>query len=103
MFDKLDLNHDVFKNLKGVFVIWHENNGIKNVVNVGTGNIAEELKKARKNIAITAFTHYGLYCTWVELSTFKIEGVANYLNDKLNPKIKLKELTNKSTPVNIPW
>jgi len=98
----LNLDHPHFKNLEGIYIIWH---GEPNpaVVYVGQGNIQDRLKKHRKDPQILTYKKNGLFATWAELNLINRDGVEKYLSDKWNPKIGRNFPGVQSIQVNSPW
>ncbi len=101
-FQKLDINHEYLKNLEGVYVIW---TGMKDrkVLRVGSGNIRAQLLALKKDIAIQAFSHLGLYVTWAEVGSIRRAGVETYLFNNLKPSFM--SYTPSAIPIKIvyPW
>ena len=100
---KLNLDHDYFASLDGVYIVWYEKKGEIVCLNVGYGNIVRELKKLKSDIAVKAFAEHGLYVTWSNLSKAQQLGTTIYLAKTLSPKIS--SVLPKALPlkINLPW
>lgn len=98
----LNLDHNHFNDLEGVYIIWH---GAPNpaVVCVGQGNIRERLRDHRKEQEILAYTGSGLYTTWSSLDKYLRDGVERYLVEKWKPKIGNRFPDVNPIAVNSPW
>ena len=46
--EKLNLDHEIFENLKGVYIIWSH----KNVIRLGSGTIKERLKEIQNKLLV---------------------------------------------------
>ena len=63
----VNLSHEYFQGLEGVYVIWHGGDGHShNVVKVGQGVIADRLSSHRNDPEIQAYARNALYVTWAE-------------------------------------
>lgn len=79
-FKTVNLNHDHFNDLKGVYIIW---NNVDGVVRVGSGKIKDRIADHRNDEVITAFGN--LKVTWAGVNANQMQGVEKYLADELNP------------------
>lgn len=100
--NKIDLSHDSFDKLSGVYVIWHSTNKPV-VVKVGSGIIRDELRKNKDDIAIQAFTKYGLFVSWAETPLLKRKPIETFLALELAPTIFPELSKTKPIQVNFPW
>lgn len=95
--EKLNLDHEIFENLKGVYIIWSH----KNVIRLGSGTIKERLKEHRENPEITEYPD--LKVTWAKVNANQMEGVEKYLADKLKPLVGERFPNRIPIKVNLPW
>ena len=101
--NKVDLDHQYLKGLEGIFIIW-AGKSPKTVLYAGSGNISDELKKLKKDIAIQAFAPHGLYATWTEVPGSRQDAVLSYIHTQLNPKMSSrKDFGGPTRKVNLPW
>ena len=75
----VNLNHEHFKNRRGVYIIWHGGTEPA-VVHVGQGNIRDRLAAHRNNPDIQQYKHLDLYVTWATVSEEFLLGVEGLLN-----------------------
>ena len=101
-FQKVNLDHLHFHDLKGVYVIWHGGPGPK-VVYVGQGTIAERLKAHRKDIRILLHSGLGLYVTWAKVDDKSRDGVELFVAGVLRPLVGAKFPQAQVIRVNLPW
>jgi len=97
---KLNIDHEYFAALEGVFILWYEKKGEILTLNVGSGNIVRELKKLKTDLAVKAFAEHGLYVTWAEIASTQQNGVLVYLSRNLMPKFQSP--LPKALPIKIP-
>ena len=99
----VNLSHEHFENMNGVYIIWH--GGIHpKVVYVSQGNIRQRLQAHRNNQEIQQYDYLDLFVTWASVNDAQRNGVEAYLADTWTPKVG-------STPyprtmrirVNSPW
>lgn len=98
---KLDLEHKYLQGFDGVFILWSGSNP-KSVIKIGEGNVPKEFSELKKDLAVMAFSHLGLFVTWAEVPGSKREGVINFLAGELKPKFKV-DSKSKPVKVNLPW
>ncbi|MDQ1265357.1 MAG: hypothetical protein QG635_507 [Bacteroidota bacterium] len=103
MLNNIDLDHKNLRNVEGVYIIWAEPEEGRLIIKVGKGDISDELKEARVEHAVQAFTNYTLFATWAEVSSLRRAGVELYLSKTLNPKIASNAKAAFATEVNLPW
>jgi len=98
----LNLSHEHFNNLEGIYIIWH---GGQNpaTVRIGQGNIRDRLTAHKNDKEILAYANLTLYVTWSEVSSTNRSGVETYLANKLNPKVGERFPNEKAIEVNLPW
>ncbi|MBM2813410.1 MAG: hypothetical protein HW421_172 [Ignavibacteria bacterium] len=101
--DKIDLEHKYLKGLEGVYIIWSQPEGKRNILKVSFGSIRTELKRDKEDLSLMAFSNYGIFVTWADVSSFKRKGVASYLIDQLKPKFVEKNVQASHIDVNLPW
>lgn len=73
-FLNLNLAHNHFQNMEGVYIIWHGGANPATVY-VGQGAIAERLQAHRANPQILAYSSYGLFVTWARVDAASRGGV----------------------------
>lgn len=100
--DDVDLDHEHFRGLSGVYVIWH---GGANpaVVYVGQGNVSARLRAHRSDPKIRRFAKHRLYVTWSSVPLVSCDGVEAYLARRWNPRIGKKHPMTPLIEVNAPW
>jgi hypothetical protein len=102
-FLKVNLTHNHFNDLEGVYIIWH---GAPNpsTVRVGQGNIRERVTAHRLDPEILKYTEtYSLYITWARVDFASKDGVENYLFNKLKPRLGERCPDCEAISVNLPW
>ena len=98
----VNLSHAHFKNLEGVYIIWHSGEHPWTVY-VGQGVIADRLKAHRQDDEILKFSHLGLFVTWARLDGTSRNGVERFLAESLEPKVGRSYPTDSPIQVNFPW
>ena len=98
----MNLSHVHFKNLEGVYIIWHSGEH-PGTVYVGQGVIADRLKVHRQDDEILKFSHLGLFVTWARLDASSRNGVERFLAESLNPKVGSNSPSGSPIQVNLPW
>lgn len=93
----LNLDHEVFNNLTGVYIIWSGDRTIR----VGSGIIQDRLKEHRENPEILAYGN--LKVTWARVNENQMESVEKYLADTLNPLVGDRFPNKTPLEVNLPW
>lgn len=93
----MNLNHEHFIELKGVYAIWSN----KTVVRLGSGLIKSRIIDHRNNIDISKYPD--LKVTWAKVNSSQMEGVEKYLSDTLNPAIGERFPERTPIKVNLPW
>jgi hypothetical protein len=82
----VNLAHEHFNNMYGVYVIWHGGTQPA-TVKVGRGVIRNELQQERADAQVQAFANLGLFVTWASVPEQQAPGVQAFLLQKLKPKI----------------
>lgn len=101
--DSVNLEHQHFNNMSGVYVIWHAGS-YPATVYVGCGFIKDRLTHHRTNPNIQQkYKHLGLYVTWASILEREQEGVELYLANKLLPKERERHPDVPPIEVNLPW
>lgn len=98
----LNLNHEHFETMEGVYIIWH---GGQNpaVVRLGQGFIGYRLSEHRQDPAILAYKNQGLFVTWTRVQASHRDGVERFLAQSLNPKVGGRFPDVRPIEVNLPW
>ena len=95
-FANLNLDHEVFNNLRGVYIIWNNDT----VVRVGSGIIRDRIAAHREDEEITAYNN--LVVTWARVNANQMEGVEKYLADRYNPAVGERFPDRTPISVNLP-
>ena len=98
----VNLDHSHFKDLKGVYIIWHGGTEPWTVY-VGQGQIADRLRAHRRDPNILKYTSDDIFVTWAKVDVLLRDGVEHYLTHALEPKIGKTHPTAEKIPVNFPW
>jgi hypothetical protein len=98
----VNLTHPHFKDLFGVYVIWHGGPHAK-TVRVGQGAIAQRLSAHRTEVDVQQYAHYGLFATWASVPRSLVDGVESYLFDHLHPLVGERAPDAGHISVNLPW
>ena len=101
----VNLEHEHFDGMEGVYVIWHGWLGDDEpaTVYVGQGEIRNRLLKHRKDPEVQEYRHHTLFATWAEVDRGSRDGVERYLADRLNPKVGDHHPDVAPIEVNLPW
>ena len=97
----VNLNHEHFNNMDGVYVIWHGGTDPK-VVYVGQGNIKERLTAHRSDKRIQQYDYLDLYVTWAAVPKEYRGAIELYLADTWSPKVGDRQPHTTPMPVNSP-
>ena len=100
---KVNLENPIIKKANGLYIIWTGNYTERNMLKVGNGKIYAEFATAKNELAIQAFSHLGVFCTWTEVSSLKMRKVENFLINKLSPKLNGGGVKGGFIEVNLPW
>jgi hypothetical protein len=93
----LNLDHEIFIELTGVYIIWNSNE----VIRIGSGIIRNRLKEHRENPEIKSFPN--TLVTWAKVNGNQVEGVEKFLADILNPALGDRFPDRTPIAVNLPW
>ena len=99
---RVNLSHDHFKDLEGVYIIWHGGQEPATVY-VGQGNIKERLSSHRNDYRIQLYAYLGLFVTWARADNLIRDGIELFLIDSLHPKVSQVAPSAYSIGVNLPW
>ncbi len=99
---KLNLEHQIFDNLVGVYIVWHGGPQAA-VVRVGQGNIRERLKAHRVDPEILQFESLGLFVTWANVGSAYLDGVERFLAENWKPKVGARYPDVRAIEINSPW
>lgn len=101
--NSVNLDHEHFKNMHGVYIIWHGGTTPR-VVCLGQGHIKECLTKHRSNPQIQRYDNLDLYVTWAAVPEEHRNGVKSYLANSWNPIVPVPpQQTSSPITVNSPW
>jgi hypothetical protein len=100
--DTVNLEHEHFDNMEGVYIIWHAGQNPR-TVRVGQGIIRDRLKAHREDPEVQAYSQYGLYVTWARVEARNRDGVEAYLASTLSPLVGERFLDTSHVAVNLPW
>ena len=100
--NSLNLDHPLFDNTGGVYVIWHGGNQ-PSAVRIGQGFIRERLRAHRDEPEIQAFSSLTLYVTWASIPKTYRDGIETFLAQKLRPKMDTRCPAVRLIEVNLPW
>lgn len=92
----------------GVYIVWHGSNDtaiiVPRTVRIGQGNVQDRLRAHSLDPTITSYARFGsLMATWAAVSPAQVDGVENYLADRLNPLIGERFPNALPIVVNLPW
>ena len=99
---ELDLDHQHFDEMEGVYVIWcGEQNAV--ALRVGEGYIRDCLTKERDLGYIAAIDQkHQLHVTWAKVGSNFRRGVAKYITEAIKPKLASSLQNAASIEVNLP-
>lgn len=101
---KLNISHDYFNTLEGVYIVWYTNeSGQRTVLSVGSGLVAKEFKSMKEDTAVLAFESYQLSVTWAAVPAKKQKGIVKFLIKTLKPMLTKKTPPGFPKKVNLPW
>ena len=98
----VNLDHDHFDEMEGVYVIWH-GGADPHTVYVGQGVIRDRLRSHRDNERIQKYANLGLYVTWAAVDRIQMNGVECSLYQQLNPREVEHTPDAPAIQVNLPW
>ncbi len=96
-FNNLNIDHEHFNNLSGVYIIWSD----RTTIRVGSGVIKDRIGAHRNDDEITKYQN--LRVTWAAVNRNQMEGVEKYLADVLSPAVGERFPNRTSIEVNLPW
>lgn len=94
----LDLDHEIFKDLNGVYIIFNEKDG---VIRIGSGDIKDRITKHRNDEKITKYKD--LLVTWAKVNANQMEAVERFLADTYNAKVGDRFPDKTPIKVNLPF
>lgn len=99
----LNLNHEHFNDMEGVYIIWHWGDNPA-VVRVWQWIIKDRLSEHRKNPEIMMYdtTHGWCHVTWASVNVLYRDWIEKYLADTLNPLVWERFPDRTSIVVNLP-
>ena len=100
--NSVNLKHEHFNNLSGVYMIWHGGQ-TPAVVYIGQGEIKDRIAEHRQNPDIQSFKPQGLYVTWASVNQNARNGVEAYLAHIWRPKVGSNHPVAAHIEVNSPW
>lgn len=100
--NKVDLAHEHFNGMEGVYIIWHGGPTPK-VVRVGQGVIRDRLTAHRQDEEIQAYISLILYVTWASVDARSRDGVEAFLANTLKPLVGERFPDVVPISVNLPW
>ena len=98
----VNLDHEHFRGMEGVYVIWHGGQAPWTVY-VGQGAIADRIRAHRQEKEILQYSPLGLFVTWAQVQTGSRDGVERSLIERLGPKVGTRSPLAPSIQVNPPW
>ena len=101
-FENLNLDHNHFDNLEGVYMIWH-GAPTPSVVRVGQGVIRDRIASHRKDSQILKYSDKNLYVTWAKVDEEKRDGIERFLAENWAPLVGDKFPEAEKIEVNSPW
>ena len=100
--NQVDLNHEHFNDMEGVYIIWHGGE-TPWVVYVGQGEIRQRLKDHREDPRVQKYEYKGLYVTWARVEKSYRNGVEAYLSRHWKPLEGSRHPDVNPIVVNSPW
>jgi len=74
-FERVELDHDLFTGMAGVYVIWYAAGSNPKAVRVGQGNIADRIAAHRRDPQIMTYATRSLYVTWAKVPAAQQNGI----------------------------
>ena len=100
-FSELDLDHEHFADMEGVYVIWQgEENPI--ALRVGHGFIRECLAREKSDKDLLAYLQDEIYVTWAKIDRKFCSGIVRYIANILRPELDSSSPDFEPIKVNIP-
>jgi hypothetical protein len=100
--DTVNLSHEHFNNMEGVYVIWHAGPTPRSLY-VGQGVIRDRLSAHRTDSRIQHYAQLGLFATWASLLSGQRNGAEAYLAQRLGPLVGELHPNVPLIEVNLPW
>lgn len=100
--DAVNLDHEHFDGMQGVYVIWHGGREPR-VVYVGQGEIRERLMSHRTDSRIQQYANLDLYVTWARVQPTQRDGVEVYLARHWAPRVGERHPDARPIEANSPW
>ena len=104
--NSVDLTHQHFDRLWGVYVIGYFGPSSRVIVYVGRGKIKDRFQAHRNDDRIQYYASNAsniLWATWAMVSKRYRAGVEAYLHQELDPLVPERAPTAVPIPVNLPW
>lgn len=106
--NELNLNHEHFSEMGGVYIIWTEGNHCPvvddiTVLYVGQGVIADRLRDHLDNKEIQENAVNNLFVTWASVDKYIRDGVESYLAEMLEPILGERHPIADPFTVNLPF
>lgn len=79
----VDLSHDHFDNLEGVYIIWNS----AQCVRIGQGNIRDRLQEHKTDNEILSYADPTLFATWARVDSQNRDGVEAFLASHYKPAV----------------
>jgi len=100
--NNVDLSHNHFDGMEGVYVIWHGGQ-YPAVVRVGQGNIRNRFQSHRSDPDIQRYAGLNLFVTWASVASRDRDGVEAFLAQQLQPLVGERFPQRNPMVVNLPW
>jgi len=101
-FHTVNLNHEHFNGLEGVYIIWHGGPNAHTVI-VGHGNIRQRLTAYRSDPRIQTYAPLGIFSTSAIVPPASRDGIQAYLTTRLTPLVPDNPSQAPEIEVNLPW
>ena len=98
----MNLTHDHFNGLEGVYIIWH-GGATPATVFVGKGTIRDRLTQHRADERIKKYEELGLFATWSVAPVEARAGIEAFLIGGLKPIVQDPLPPTEPVQVNLPW
>lgn len=98
----VNLDHQHFDNLAGVYIIWHGGEQPA-TVRVGQGFIRDRLNAHRQDPVVQQYSNLTLYVTWASVSADQRDGVERFVAKSTIPKVGDHFPDVEAIKVNLPW
>lgn len=95
--NRVDLSDEYFTGLKGVYIIWSN----ENVVRIGSGIIKDRLSCHQKDSDVQKYPT--LKVTWAKVNANQMQNVETHLANVLEPIVGERFPYRKPIEVNLPW